>query len=289
MPTFVGPESRAAALGRLSVSYALGMILGSTFSGTLSRILGFSAVGYMAAAISVVMALLTLTQLPATQKTHLSADGDKSDKSGKLDLSAAATMCLRPALAPLVAATCFAGLALSIHRSQLSVLMADHYHIDQETAGRITAMGGILGILANTVGVSTLRARYSERQLLVGALVTLALSFTGFTICDSAAKLLTIMVPITLASTTMYTVFSSLISNAVERHETGTAVSISHSVRSAVGIIAPPLGGYLLTGFGVSAIGLAAAALMLLALPGVVVGAGRAQAVPQQRHKAAKE
>lgn len=267
LPSYVGEKSRAAALGRLSVAYLLGMITGSTLGGQLSEWIGPSAVGFLAALLSVVMAVVTLQFLPerrTVEPTTTSATADAASK--KLELGAALRMCMRPTLFRLVLSVAVAGLALSLQRSQMSVLMADHFKLEPSKSGYITAIGAALGAITNVFGISTLRARYTERQLLVGALTGLVCGFIAFAFCNTATQLLAVMVPLASSSTVLYTVSSALLSNAVDVDEAGTAVSISHSLRSAAGIIAPPLGGYLFVWLGVPAIGLGAAVLAALAL-----------------------
>lgn len=282
MTTFVSAKGRAAAIGRLSVSYALGMLVGSSFGGTLSKLYSPAAVGYLAAALSVGMAAATLLLLSpraiplAASSAEEDEDKDNTPQSDStsrgsagegVNLMAAVHMCLRPALLPVVTAVTVMGLATSVHRSQLSVVLADQFGLDAEASGRITALGALMGLLANTVGVSALRARFSERQLLVGSIAMLATCFAAFALCSEVWQLIAVLVPMSLCSTVLYTVSSALLSNAVADEEAGTAVSISHSVRSATGVVAPTLGGYLLTVGGVPAVGAGAALLTAAALP----------------------
>ena len=195
-------------------------------------------------------------------------DSDRRAAPSKgVDPMAAIHMCLRPALLPVVGAITIAGLAVNVHRSQFSVILADSFDVDAEAAGRITAMGAMVGLAANTVGVPLLRSRLSERELLLGSLGVLACCFGAFALCSAVWQIMAVMVPMALCSTVLYTVSSAMLSNAVRDDEAGTAVSISHSVRSATGVVAPTIGGYLLAEAGVPAVGFAAAALAALAIP----------------------
>ena len=49
-----------------------------------------------------------------------------------------------------------------------------------------------------------------------------------------------------MASTLYYTLGSSMMSLATNAKDMGTAISINHASRAIVGIIAPPLGGWIL-------------------------------------------
>lgn len=191
----------------------------------------------------------------------------KKDRQSGVNLMAAVHMCLRPTLLPIVSAVAIAGLAVNVHRSQFSVILADGYGVDAEAAGRITAVGAMVGLAANTVGVPLLRSRLSERELLLGSLAVLAGCFGAFAICTAVWQIMVVMIPMALCSTVLYTVSSAMLSNSVRDDEAGTAVSISHSTRSATGVIAPTIGGYLLAEAGVPAVGIAAAVLVVAAIP----------------------
>eukprot|EP00045_Choanoeca_perplexa_P015603 m.198211 g.198211 ORF g.198211 m.198211 type:complete len:411 (-) comp17037_c0_seq2:3499-4731(-) len=262
LPAFVDQQDRATAMGRLSVSYLLGMLVGSSSGGFISSKFGYASVGWLAALLSFVMTAVTALAMPKVQ-------AEKSDttdtKPKKLDATAAFKLCQRPQVRPLVVCITITGLAVSIYRSQFSVLLADHFHLDESAAGVTTSFGALVGVVCNTVIISYLRDNYSERSLLGGSVVGLATSLLIFTQCYSYYSLLAVLLPLSVCSTVLYTISGSALSNAVSVSEAGTAVSISHSVRSATGLIAPPIGGYLLTSIGFGSIGVAGASLAALA------------------------
>jgi predicted MFS family arabinose efflux permease len=151
-------------------------------------------------------------------------------------------------------------------------------------------MGAMIGVVCNTLLIGPLRRHFSERTLLTSVFLGFTASFLVLSQTSTYYELLAVMVPIGLVGTLFTTVSGSALSNAVSTppaprwtppgasrrasrcawlqvadHEAGTAVSIQHSVRSATGLLAPPLGGYLLATYGFSMIGLAAAATCAVA------------------------
>ena len=199
--------------------------------------------GWLAAVLSFIMTVITAAAMPKLQ----AEPDDKSDKTDaatkKLDATAAFKLCQRAQVRPLVICITITGLAVAIYRSQFSVLLADHFHLDESAAGVTTSFGALVGVVCNTVVISYLRDNYSERSLLGGSVVGLAASLLVFTQCYSYYSLLAVLLPLSVCSTVLYTISGSALSNAVSVSEAGTAVSISHSVRSATGLIAPPIGG----------------------------------------------
>ena len=117
----------------------------------------------------------------------------------------------------------------------------------------------------NALLVGPLQRRFKGDRLIVACMSALAVCFTALTFIDTYEHLLVLMVPITIASTVLYTMAAAMLSNSVGQDETGTAVSISHSVRSFTGVIAPPVGGILFTRARIDGIGFSSGTLAALA------------------------
>ncbi|EDQ84825.1 uncharacterized protein MONBRDRAFT_29844 [Monosiga brevicollis MX1] len=311
MPQFVGEQTRAVALGRLSVSYGIGMLLGSSAGGILASHLGHAFVGYLAAGLSFAMTLVSLLYMPVTSRTPVSPSSGPT-KGPSIDFGAALAMCRRPTVYPLALAVAIAGLGISINRSQFSVVLADHFHLNESqaerstadqtscqpsvlfclmhanffptsTTGLTTSLGAVMALLSNTLLIAPLRSRFSEQQLLVGAVGAMGCCFLAMPQVTQFWTLLLLLVPISLASTLLYTISGSALSNSVGKEEAGTAVSISHSLRSATGLLAPSIGGHLLAHYGYASVGLASAALVFAAAAVLTQGS-----LPQPTHSKSK-
>eukprot|EP00055_Hartaetosiga_balthica_P003149 m.6688 g.6688 ORF g.6688 m.6688 type:complete len:434 (+) comp2634_c0_seq1:54-1355(+) len=256
MPSLTNGKDRAGAIGRLSVSYLLGMIIGSICGGILSDEYGYDMVGYLAMTISLLMAFLTLVVFP---NTNIIRVFEKTDT--KINMFSAISMSFRKHIRHLVVVILVCGMALSLYKSQFSVIMADHFHIKAKQAGLTTAIAAAVGIICNTFLVAPLRNHFSSRTLIVYSTLGLAVCFVLLTLVDNFEQLIALIVPITFASTILYTVGAAALSNSVSMDETGTAVSISHSVRSLTGVIAPFVGGYLFQNYNIDGIGFISALL----------------------------
>jgi predicted MFS family arabinose efflux permease len=129
----------------------------------------------------------------------------------------------------------------------------------------VMSFGALVGVVCNALVVPFLTARFTEQRLLLFSVVGLTVSMLLYTLCTSYIHLLLVIFPSTVCSTLLYTLSASAMSNSVMENETGTAVSISHSLRSFLGVLSPPLGGYILRDHGFAAVGYVAAVLTAVA------------------------
>ncbi|EGD78563.1 hypothetical protein PTSG_12857 [Salpingoeca rosetta] len=139
----------------------------------------------------------------------------------------------------------------------------------------------VAAVVTNAVLIGPLQRRFRPQQLILASISALALCFAILTFTRTYQELLVLLVPVSIASTVLYTITAASLSNSVDSDETGTAVSISHSIRSFTGVVAPPIGGTLFTyarldGVGFASSGLAAiAAFVYMLLTNATVAAAQ--------------
>eukprot|EP00049_Salpingoeca_infusionum_P000234 m.38254 g.38254 ORF g.38254 m.38254 type:complete len:428 (+) comp10182_c0_seq1:126-1409(+) len=269
LTTLASPDRRAAALGRISVSYMLGMVAGSVASGELTKLFGYRGVNFAAAGISCVMAFSTMVTLPpirpAMFRDQLEYEKEKAKQGTKLDPVAVIRLARRPTILPIVLALLVSNLGISIYRSQLGIMMAEHLDIPATDAGFVSTVGAAVGVLTNGFLVGKLRQFVTERNMMFGATIGLASCLVAFSLCSNFTHLLILSVPFALFSTTLYTTVGATLSNAVNALENGTASSLGHSLRSAAGVIAPLLGSQILVRAGTEGIAYATGGIMAVA------------------------
>ncbi|CAK4663420.1 hypothetical protein AeMF1_012601 [Aphanomyces euteiches] len=125
--------------------------------------------------------------------------------------------------------------------------------------GLVMSVGGVVSIVANGVLLQFFLSRWSERSVIFGSSVVIALSFVLYAhlpIGEGAlAVLMALTVPLMGASAIAYTVLSSQMSKGAKNEDRATAIGLSHASRSACGLVAPTLGAIVLQDYGFQALG----------------------------------
>jgi len=118
-------ESRATAMGRLTLSYGVGMVIGSPLGGYLSKHAGYHFAAAVAAALSAAVVALDVLLLPApAAKKGAKANKKDGDDDG-LDLAKIGATLRVPAVRDLVLFSVLAGLGVSMFRAMFSLFAAD--------------------------------------------------------------------------------------------------------------------------------------------------------------------
>ncbi|KNC56445.1 solute carrier family 22 member 18 [Thecamonas trahens ATCC 50062] len=263
--TLSTPEARAQALGRLSLSYGLGMVAGSALGGSLTRVVSLHTVAGMSAAVSFATVAATYQLLP----DKVGGEGRRKEAEDKdaasPGLGASLKLMVSPALAPVMLFVAAVGLALSMQRATFSMMAKDAFGLSSEELGWTMSYGALLGLVVNVVIVPLLTSVMSEIQTSIAAAALLALGFAGYGSAASLADIVVVLVPLTVASATLYTVTTALISNVVPAELVGSAIGLRHGLGSLLGVVAPALASAILAasspaGLAYVCAGLAAAA-----------------------------
>lgn len=263
------PSLRAAALGRLSLSYAVGMVAGSTAGGHLAGALGYAAVGYLAALLSVAFVALNAALLPAIAATPAAAAAAASTPA----LSSLLRLVSNARVARLLAFQVGVGVALSMYHTTFSLAAASRFGFDAATLGYFQSAGAVLGVLANTllVGAALDLLGGNDARLLQLCAAVFAACFLAYAfLVSSVAGLFVLGVPFSLASAFFYTVATSALTKSTDAaaaaSSAGTTIGLGHAARAFCGIVGPTLGGYVSQQFQFEAVGVVAAIISLLAL-----------------------
>ena len=252
-------DARSVALGRLSLSYGVGMVSGSGLGGTLSRIFSLHAVAALASLVSFLCVILTFPYLPASQgisggeeedkkKTDGEGSGEGGGKSAGLlgALGASLRLLVSPHLGPVMVFVAGVGLALSMQRSTFAMMADEVFGMSAEELGWVMSYGAALALAANVIVVPLLTSAMSEVAVSVTAAATLGLGFVGYAQASSRTEVLLVLIPLSFASATLYTVTTAVISKVVPEDLIGSAIGLRHGLGSALGVIAPLLGNSIL-------------------------------------------
>jgi predicted MFS family arabinose efflux permease len=155
--------------------------------------------------------------------------------------------------------------ALALFHSVFSLVAAERFGLDAAGVGWLLSFVGVVGIVAQGFLLGPLTRAVGEQRVgLVSALV-LAAAFAAFAVISSAAELYAVCVPLTVVSMAYLLINTSQVTKAAPLALKGSLVAVDMALGSLTRMVAPGIGGALLSSYGYSSIGASSAALMLLA------------------------
>ncbi|CAK9115553.1 Solute carrier family 22 member 18 (Beckwith-Wiedemann syndrome chromosomal region 1 candidate gene A protein) (Efflux transporter-like protein) (Imprinted multi-membrane-spanning polyspecific transporter-related protein 1) (Organic cation transporter-like protein 2) (ORCTL-2) (Solute carrier family 22 member 1-like) (Tumor-suppressing STF cDNA 5 protein) (Tumor-suppressing subchromosomal transferable fragment candidate gene 5 protein) (p45-Beckwith-Wiedemann region 1 A) (p45-BWR1A) [Durusdinium trenchii] len=245
-------EHRATAMGRLSLSYAVGMVIGSPIGGQLAEYIGYRGVAAVAAGLTLAVIVADLLLLPELRVHHEDKKGPKQEQEPASSQGGGAVAQTRAFLRVLtqrkVAHLLLVIMPISVgigsFRAMLPLAGKSAFGLESADLGWFISYAAFIGLLTNVFVIGPVTKVLGQGNSIAAAALVQAISYAANAHVTTYTQLLVITVPATVASTLLYTLSSSLMSLAVDKDNTGTAISISHGARSVVGIISPIVGGF---------------------------------------------
>uniref|UniRef100_A0A7S3PFX6 Major facilitator superfamily (MFS) profile domain-containing protein n=1 Tax=Aplanochytrium stocchinoi TaxID=215587 RepID=A0A7S3PFX6_9STRA len=241
-------DKRSSALGKLSLSYGIGMVLGSPLGGTISEHVGYR----YAAMISTVFSVLILV-LDALFFPEMKAKSETIDKKEDgLNLSKIFELLLVASVRDLLLTTTAVFIGLGSFRTVFSLAAEPIYGLNSQDLGYFMSFGAIVGLVTNVFLVARLISFFgSNINALVGAAFCLSICYVGYSFTSTYSEIMAVSIPVGIFSTLLYTVSGALMSLVVEKGDAGTAIALSHASRSFTGIVSPIIGGKVFDEFGI--------------------------------------
>jgi predicted MFS family arabinose efflux permease len=149
------------------------------------------------------------------------------------------------------------------------------YNMESTDLGFYISFAAFIGLIGNVFvlnwsvklfGIKNNFLLLGNYYSIIVSIFTLISCYIGYSLTTNYYILLLITIPSALASTILYTLSSSLMSLAVTEDSTGTAISMSHSSRSLIGIITPLLGGLIFEFYNFYYVCISSAFCMLICL-----------------------
>lgn len=256
-------EERAKGLGLIGAAFGLGFILGPLFGGLLSRF-SLSAPAFAAAGVAFLNLLLIAFVLPESLTVERRAEMAANPRR-KFSVRLLWEALKKRQTGSVLHVIALYSLAFIMFQTMFSLVAKERLGIGADTRGYILAYVGVLaaGVQGGLIGVLT--KRFSETKLMLASGVLLAIGFVLWAVASTVWFLLIALVPIALGGGVLGVVNRSLLSKSVKPEEIGGALGLSASLESLNGIIAPALGGLLLSQIGDWAPGAAAALILVWA------------------------
>ncbi|CAD7965633.1 unnamed protein product [Amoebophrya sp. A25] len=334
-------ESSAVLLGRLALSYGVGMVLGSLFGGFLAEQFGFHAVALLAFALSMAVAVMNVFCLGdvestasagATSGAGLGAkaadikgtrggtkrDGSSARSSSKPlrrssstsragrgrsvtpkrqtsssgastsgSVKKASTSKVKTStggtdvfglrnyfhllrdhdnLRAVLVYTTLLSVGFQVQQSSFSVAAIDKFDFPACEMGMVMSAYAAISIVVNTFLIKPPIRWLGEAKAVEYATFCIVFLLAVYANATTKVQVLLVLFPVSVLSAFIYTVITSLVSHHARTEEQGSAIALRHAVRSAVGIVAPPVAGYILQEIGFPATGFVASAFVALAV-----------------------
>jgi hypothetical protein len=212
----------------------------------LSSRYGLQASAMCAAALCLACGGLCLFLLPPLKSAAGAAGG-----GGSLDLLAVRRVAGLPQVLDVLLVALSAGMGTAVFRAMFSMAALEDFGLTTQDLGFFISFNAGVGLATNVllVGPVTRFLHGSERAVLTLSCVGSSLTFFALALVSHGRMVVPLSVPSTIFSTMFYTVSSARLSKCVAKEDAGTAISLSHAIRSATAIAAPVAGAYVLQQF----------------------------------------
>lgn len=232
------PENRTKAFGLIGLAFAFGFLVGPAASGILADKVGYSAPPLVAAGLSLLSVLLTITLLPPN-KPVITGPRPTRAELFKRYFARGETR------ARLVEFFGFAW-SFSTLTSGLSLFLKGRMDYGIATVAYLFAYSAIVGGSMQG-GLGRLAKRLGEARLSVAGLGLMVAGYAVLAFADNLALLLVGLGIGSVGSSVARPAMTTMLTNSVPDEEHGLALGINQASNSVALTLAPILGGFLIT------------------------------------------
>lgn len=256
-----GGKERTQGFGLLGAAFGMGFILGPFLGGILAFGGNYSRPTFLAAGIALLNFIGVFLWLPESLPLEERKRRAQEPRAA-FSVWALWEALQLPCVGPLLQTQLFFSLAFTIFETVFALFARVRLGLDARTTSYIFTYVGILVVLVQGVGIRFLTRRFTDKQMVFGGSVLLALSLIGWVLVPSLWWLLLVLVPLSLAGGIMRVAIDSALTRSVWPEEVGGTLGLSAALGSLARVVSPTVGGFLLGRVGVTAPGLLGAAMM---------------------------
>ncbi|KAL8584182.1 hypothetical protein ACOMHN_034868 [Nucella lapillus] len=254
------PKQRADALGKLGMTYGIGMVIGPFVGGIITTQFGEQFAAFVAASGSILSIFIVLQFVPRQTKrlaTTPPKPAQGSSSSGDSIFSVKKLMMLvgQPGALFLLLVRFFAGIPIGVFQSMFSVVAMDSFKLQPDQNGYLMSYIGVTTMIVQGLGVGYVTKKFSESVTLVVSSFILVWSYLLLANIVTVWQLAMVCLPLVVGLTTQNVVITSALTHTVSEGDTGAMLGLNMAVNSLVRTFSPTLGGYLLNRFGFPSFG----------------------------------
>jgi DHA1 family tetracycline resistance protein-like MFS transporter len=254
-------ENRAKGLGLIGASFGLGFIFGPLLGGLLSAGGNYSRPAFLAAALAALNWVGVLLWLPESLPPEQRAETTRNPRSA-FTARALWQALSRPCVGPLLIVGLLYGLAFTTFQTVFSLYAQKRLALDAQATSYVFTYVGLLIVAVQGGGIGLLTRRFSDKQLVFGAAVLLALSLLAWALTPNLGLLLVVLAPLALSGGVLNVANNSALTKSVYPEEIGGTLGIAASWASLARVVSPVVGSFLLDRVSAAAPGILGALIM---------------------------
>lgn len=243
---------RADALGKLGLSYGVGMVIGPVVGGLITKFQGLEFAAFVAFLGSVLSVCMVMMYVPKqTKKIQV------EEKSGGalLDWRKWISLITAPGALFLLLLRVATGIPIGIFQSMFQVVALETFKLPADQNGFLMAYIGVLTMIVQGVGVGILLKKVSEDAILKWASFILVWSYLSLSYVSSITQLCIVLAPLVVGLASQNIVISSALTRTVEESDTGAMLGLSMATNSLIRTVSPTVGGIMLENLGFPSFG----------------------------------
>jgi len=235
-------KDRQSVLGMYNAITSLGFIFGPLIGGYLADWdPTFQLSLVFGATIFMLNFILVVAVVPPLQQKESTKSGDKEPS-------------MRPSmnifkgihwmeLMDLILLQFLMTFSMIIFRSNFSVFLEFHFHVDYKTMGKVISFSAVASAIASAT-VGRISKLYSNHQTqLIHFTMLLAISVTAISISPSLPVSIVFLIPLSLSSSNLRICMMSLQLQRAREDEKGAIIGLSNSINSVSRMLAPTIVG----------------------------------------------
>ncbi|KAK6960389.1 solute carrier family 22 member 18 [Biomphalaria glabrata] len=244
-------KQRADALGKLGISYGVGMVVGPVAGGLIAKYFSLEKAAFAACILSFISIILIYMYIPRTVKKVTHSDSDKNVFNIKkiIDLLKA------PGAMFLISIKIATGIPMGIFQSMFSIVALDLFKLPPEQNSYIMSYIGVMAMIVQGIGIGVVTKKFSELNILFGSAFTLAVSYLLLSFTSTVLEMCLVFIPMTIGLTFQNVITTSALTHTVSDADTGAMLGLSMAVNSLIRSLSPTIGGYMLASYGFESFG----------------------------------
>ncbi|XP_019855205.1 PREDICTED: solute carrier family 22 member 18-like [Amphimedon queenslandica] len=210
MTDVTGTRDRAVAMGRLTVAYGLGMIVGPTLGGWVTLFFNEQYAAAAAASLMVLAFLIILVVMPIKTKDPRKVEileipaTNNNDKS-LFNFKAIFSLLLIPQVFYLIGVKTLVGIPAGIFHSMFSVVNMERFDLTPEMNGYILTYIGILTALMQGIGIKWFTSRFSDSKLIRVSIIVMSLAYLMLVPVNTIWLLGIVLIPMVMSRSLLNT------------------------------------------------------------------------------------
>nr|CAB3266144.1 solute carrier family 22 member 18 [Phallusia mammillata] len=269
------PKQRSDSLGKLGLSYGVGMVLGPMVGGLTTKYANEQIAAFIAAFGSLVCVFLVFTFIPNDTKQmgkikHYSKahDSDNEDSSSEKTPKAKSNKLIdinlfidlvwkNPVARNLLFLKTVSGIPIGVLHSMFSMIALNHFHLAADVNGYVLSYIGVISMITQGLIVGRLTKQgFSDRALINSSIGLLFISYGLLAFVTEIYGFCLVCLPMVVAGAVFSTVVQAMMTKSVAIDDTGSVIGISMAVHSLIRSVSPTIGGFIFQYYGFKSFGI---------------------------------